>query len=711
MEDRNPNKKKRKKENKFNKRMKEKLFITFIIVMVLLTVVVVNTIRISVVDGSDYSILVLSQQDKTSKVLPFKRGDILDRNGNVLAISTKVYNLVLDPVVILKDKKYLEPTVNALVENFDLEREDLINTINEKSTSSYVVKLKKLTYEQIQNFSKLLDDKDNNPYIKGVWFEDEYLRNYPYSSLGASTIGYIDSGNVGACGIEKYYSDTLNGVNGRKYGFVNEDNAMETIIKPAKDGNTVVSTIDMNMQKIVEDKIHLWVEQYHPQNVAVIVADPNNGEILAMSSSKNEFDLNKPRDLTKYYTQEQIDAMSDEEAVANMSQIWRNYCVSDTYEAGSTIKPFTVAAALEEGVVSKDQSFVCDGAQLVGGWTIHCHKRSGHGAVSLAQSIMYSCNDALMQIASLIGKDKFCNYQEKFGFGLKTGVDLPSETSAAGLLYTPETMDDSSLATNSFGQNFNVTMMQMTAGFSALINGGNYYQPHVVKQIVNAEGAVVENVDKKLIRQIVSEDTSAFLRQALRDTVVAGTGTKASVAGYEVAGKTGTAQITGRRDEEAYVLSFMGYAPYDDPEILCYVIVDQPDVPDKSSSSYASLLFSEIMTEILPYSGVYPADVTAAEAAAAERKAAEEAAAAEAAAAVQDTQGQTEDEQNVETHESENNTDEETGEQSDENVQPAQPEDNAGIDESYEESAYGDIPEDANIISMQQDSPQSDVSE
>ncbi len=711
-------KNKKQRIRKFNKNMKKKLIATFMIFAVLVAIVVVNTVRISVVDGSDYRILVLSQQDKTSTTLPYKRGDILDRNGNVLATSTKVYNLILDPKAILDKEEYLEPTVNALTENFEINREELINTINQKAKSRYVVEVKGLTYEQIEKFEKILEDTDNNPYIKGVWFENEYVRNYPYSTLGAATIGYTDSGNKGAWGIEEYYSDTLNGVDGRKYGFVNSDNAMETIIKAPKDGNSVVSTIDMNMQKIVEDKIQLWVERYHPQNVAVVVADPTDGEILAMSSSKNVFDLNNPRDLTRYYTEEQIAAMSDEEAVNNMSQIWKNFCTSDTFEAGSTIKPFTVAAALEEGVVNKDQVFMCDGAQTVGGWTIHCHKRAGHGPVTLEQSIMYSCNDALMQIAALVGKNAFCDYQGKFGFGMKTGVDLPGEASAAGLLYTADTMDDASLATNSFGQNFNVTMMQMTAGFSALINGGNYYQPHVVKQIVNADGAVVENVEKKLIRQVVTEDTSEFLRQSLRDTVVAGTGSKAAVAGYEVAGKTGTAQITGRRNEDVYVLSFMGYAPYNDPKILCYVIVDQPDVPDRSSSSYASLLFSEIMTEILPYSGVYATDEAAAQQAAADRKAAEEAAKAEAAAqngeTVQNNETSqdanvaqsSEPAQNADTTQSSEPAQNTDAAQNGETVQSADTAqtaaDNAGADESYDDSAYGSIPDNANILSTEQ---------
>lgn len=596
---------KKNKVKHFNTKMKKKLMVTFIMIMIATIYILGHTLYISVANGKDFNLLVLSQQDSTSKVLPYKRGEIMDRNGNVLATSTKVYNLILDPYIILKDKKNLEPTVDALVSNFGLDKNELISVIHEKAKSRYVVQTKGLTFEQIEPFKKLQNDTDKNPNIQGVWFEDEYVRNYPYSTLAASTLGYTDKGNAGAWGIEENYNDYLNGTNGREYGFVNEENTMEKIVKKAVDGDSVISTIDMNVQQIIETKIQSWVDQYHPQNVAVVVTDPANGEILGMSSSKNVFDLNNPRDLSRYYTPEQIAAMSDEESVNNMSQIWRNYCISDTYEAGSTIKPFTVAAALEEGAISKDQTFVCDGVQNVGGWNIHCHKRSGHGVLNLTQAIMFSCNDSLMQIAAALGKDEFCDYQNRFGFGHKTGVDLPGEASADGLLYTPETMDDASLATNSFGQNFNVTMMQMVSGFSALINGGYYYKPHVVKQIVNSDGAIVQNSEKTLVKQVASSDTSEFLRNALFQTVVAGTGKTAAVAGYDVAGKTGTAQISGKKDDNVYILSFMGYAPYDDPKVLCYVLVDQPDVPDTSSSSYASRLFSEIMTEVLPYMGVY----------------------------------------------------------------------------------------------------------
>lgn len=610
----------------FNRKMKKKLLVAYLLIIVAILFVVGHIFYINFAKGDEYGLLVLSQQDSRSITIPYKRGDIVDRNGNVLATSTKVYNLILDPKAMLGGKnnktseEKLNATLDALVTCFGLNREEVSARIHEKKDSRYLVCTKHLTHEQVTPFKEMMNDE--NSKITGVFFEDEYVRKYPYSNLAATLIGYTNSGDSGSWGIEEYYNDTLNGTDGRQFSYFNSENVMENIIKDAEDGRSIISSIDMNVQGIIEKKIASWKEQYHPENVAAIVADPNTGEILGMSCSKNNYDLNNPRDLTPFYTEEDLQQVlenelqryteeeqaaltEDDKQLIILNRVWRNYCISDSLEAGSTIKPFTVAAAIEEGAVSKDQTFVCDGAEAVADKVIHCHKRDGHGTVSLTQAIMQSCNDALMQISFKLGKDAFCKYQSQFGFGLKTGIDLPGEVSCASLIYTQDTMRDIDLATNSFGQNFNVTMIQMVAGFSALINGGNYYQPTVVKQIVNPDGTVVENMDKKLVKNIVTQDTTDFLKNALHETVVAGTGKSAAVPGYEVAGKTGTAQIAGRRGEDAYILSFMGYAPFDNPEVLCYVIVDEPDVPDRSSSSYASRLFSEIMTEVLPYMGVY----------------------------------------------------------------------------------------------------------
>lgn len=600
----NKTKDKGKKLRVFTRSMKAKLARLFIVFLVALAGLGVILTRIYAKSGDKYAAIVLSQQTYSSKTLPYKRGDITDRNGNVLATSIRVFNLILDPYIMLSDKEYLEPTVNALTECFGYPREELIQQINDNKDSRYIIKAKQLTYDQIEKFQEKMNDKKNNPNIKGVWFEEEYKRMYPYSSLASGTIGFTVSGNKGNWGIEEYYNNYLNGTDGREYGYVNEDNTMDPIVKEPVDGNIVVSTIDINLQTICEKYVKKWKEDYNPVNVAAMIADPNTGEILAMVDSENIFDLNNPRDLKGYYTQEEIDAMDNENYLNSLSQMWRNYCVSDTYEAGSTIKPFTVAGALEDGKISTGDTFLCDGGEQYSDY-IRCHKRQGHGTLNVEQAIMNSCNDALMQIAAREGKESFCKYQSIFNFGMRTGIDVPGEASAEGLLFSVDKMGETDLACNSFGQNFNVTMIQMVAGFSSLINGGNYYKPHVVKQILNSEGGVIENYDKQLIKQTITKETSDFLRQSLVNTVEDGTGRTAAVAGYSVGGKTGTAQHHDKTKDE-YILSFLGFAPYDNPQVVCYVLVDNPDVQDNGSSSYACKLFSAIMSEALPYMDIFP---------------------------------------------------------------------------------------------------------
>ena len=599
-------KKKKRRIKSLTIRMERKLAWLFIIAVGALFLLVGRLIYINRQNGAKYEEIVMGQQSYTNKVIPYKRGEITDRNGNILATSIKVYNVVIDPKIITseQDGQYIEPTIEALDKCFSqLSADEIRKMIIDNNESRYIVddRLKKLTYEEIEELEEMMAE-DNN--IQGIWFEEEYKRVYPYSSLASATIGFSASGNVGVTGIEQYYNDYLNGTDGRSYGYVNEDNAMEGVVREATDGYNLVSTIDINLQKICEKYIDKWKEEYNPQRVTIILANPNTGEILAMADSESIFDLNNPYDLSGYYTEEEIAAMSDEEKMNNNNKMWRNFCVSDTYEAGSTIKPFTVAGALEDGKITTDMTFLCDGYEMYSR-PIHCHKRAGHGLLNVEQAIMNSCNDSLMQISRLEGIETFCKYQSLFGFGMRSGIDLPGEASCEGLLYTVDNMTMEALATNSFGQNFNVNTMQMIAGFSALINGGNYYKPHVVKQIVNEKGGIIQNFDKQLIKQTVTKDTSDFLRQALYNTVVAGTGKTAAVEGYQVGGKTGTAQHLDKTDD-SYLLSFLGFAPYDKPQVVCYAIVDSPDVEDGGSSSYACKLFSAVMTEVLPYMNIFP---------------------------------------------------------------------------------------------------------
>ncbi len=595
----------KKKEIVFSRKMQEKLAITFIIVIVALFALNIRLLYINSTKGEDYTVQVLDQQNISNLIVPFQRGDILDRNGVVLAKSIKVYNLIIDPKVILSKSDYLEPTVEALVECFGYDAGELRKIINDNSTRSYYVYAKKLSYEEIKGFLEIKENTKDNPYVRGIWFEDEYERKYPYSSLACHVIGFTSSGNVGTWGIEEYYNSYLNGTDGREYGYVNSDNIMEKIKKEATDGNTVVSTIDLKLQTMIEKYIAEWKEEYNPENIGVMLMNPQNGEIYAMASDVS-YDLNKPRDLTSYYTSEEISAMSDEESLNALNKIWRNYCISDTFEPGSTFKPITIAAALEEGKISASQTFDCDGAETIQGKLIGCHNRSGHGNISISQSIAYSCNDALMQIGFAQGVDIFTSYQSRFGFGQKTGIDLSGEASCEGLLYTADKMMNIDLATNSFGQNFNTTMIQMAAAFSSIINGGNYYEPHIVKEILNSKGGIVEEVGTKVIKQTVTKSTSDLIKQGLKECVESGTGTKAAVEGYIISGKTGTAQKLPREDKK-YLISFIGFAGYENPELVCYVIVDAPE-GENQASSISSVLFSKIMEEALPYLNIFPED-------------------------------------------------------------------------------------------------------
>ena len=335
--------------------------------------------------------------------------------------------------------------------------------------------------------------------------------------------------------------------------------------------------------------------------------DPKSGEILAMDTS-TRYDLNNPYDLSAYYSQEEIDAMDEKAKSDAWYKLWRNFCVNDTYEPGSPQKAFTVAGALEENIINGNESFDCGGFLSIGGHDIHCVSRFGHGPTTVVQGLMKSCNVVMMNISRMEGTDIFAKYQSIFGFGQKTGIDLPGEADAATLIYTAENMGPADLATNSFGQNYNCTMIQMAAAYASLINGGSYYEPHVMKQILNEQGSVVEKKEPVLVRETVSQSTSDFLKEAMFQTVETGTGKAAQVIGYDVGGKTGTAEKQPRSAKN-YLVSFAGFAPIEDPQVFVYVVIDTPNYPpgeQQAHSSYASAVFSKIMTEILPYLNIFP---------------------------------------------------------------------------------------------------------
>ena len=593
-------------------------------------------IRITVINasqGKQYSKQVLSQsqQKYDSRVIPFKRGDITDRNGVVLATSEKVYKVILDCKVVNTKEEYVEPTIKALVDVLGLDEETIQEKLEDETTKSsqYQILQSNVSINQKKAFEDYTDVSSDEAKetltkeeiaersnVKGVWFEEDYRRVYPLNSTASHLVGFTYTGDTADWGIEGYYSSTLNGVNGRQFGYYNSDDDVEqTIIDPVN-GNSVQSTIDLNIQQVVEKYIDKFMTgmangprgEQGAANVGVVVANPKNGEILAMATD-SPYNLNNPRDLTPYYSDEEIKQMKDKDdgtMLEALYGIWQNYCISDAFEPGSTVKPLTIGAALDADVVQPTDTFVCDGYQKFGDTMIRCsiYPRA-HGTETLSDLIKHSCNDGLMQIGALLGPEEFLKYQKIFNFGSTTGIDLPGE--ATGILHSEENLSSGSteLASASFGQGYTCTMIQEIAAICSAINGGYYYQPHVVSKIMNEDGDVIKDIQPVVTKQTVSSDVSALIRQYMGAVMESdGTGATAKVDGYSMGGKTGTAQKYPREDKK-YLVSFIGFAPLDDPQVVVYVVLDEPNAESQADSLYAQYLYKGIMTEILPYLNIF----------------------------------------------------------------------------------------------------------
>jgi stage V sporulation protein D (sporulation-specific penicillin-binding protein) len=593
---------------KFSSRMQARLLLVFCVITLLLVGLMGRLIYIMQADGDRYAKTVLSRQSYVSAVLPYKRGDIIDRNGTVLARSELQYRLILDPKRLLQNEDSISPTLAALKESFGIEAETIQTIMQEKPDSQYVTVVKNLKYDAVKSFKTMMEEnnkkKENSEKkIMGVWFEEEYVRAYPYKSLACDVLGFTSTDNTGYWGIEEYYNEELNGTNGREYGYYDSDLNIERIVKKPVNGNTIISTIDANVQRMIQEHIIAFNTEFGSKNIGILVMNPNNGEIIAMASNQ-EYDLNSPRSLEGIYPKAELAGMTEEEKTAALNALWKNDVISSGFEPGSTFKPVTIASALEEDIVTENTTYICDGGEQIGSSYIKCSKVTGHGEITLGEALMVSCNDALMQIVAQEGKDIFYRYQKSFGFGKKTGIDLPGEE--AGIIMSLDDLKSTELATSSFGQSFNTTMIQMAAAYSSLVNGGYYYEPHVVKQIVNDNGATIKNYDELLIRQTVSEKTSEFVQNYMYQTVETGTAQGAQVPGYAVGGKTGTAQKFPRA-AKTYVVSFLGAVPAINPEVVVYVMIDEPqNVVKQADSSIATKLASRVMTEILPALGIYP---------------------------------------------------------------------------------------------------------
>lgn len=621
-------------ENGLNKDMQKKLVVLFVLVLLAFAGLSIRMISITRDNGEQYKKTVLSQQKYASITLPYKRGDILDCKGNRLATSEKVYNMIVDAKVMRAKEESMEETLTALRTCFpSLDVTAIRNHVTDNPTSQYYIAAKRLTYDEISQFVEMDNDNENYPNIAGIWFEDEYKRIYPNNSLASDVIGFTVRGEGGQYGLEQYYNSVLEGTNGREYGYLNEDETLERTTIPAVDGYNIVTTIDANIQQIVEKHLYQFNEDNKnvardgngANNLGCIIMDIHSGEILAMASYPT-FDLNNPRDINQLIgmkkselngvvpydavvlTQENIEEelADDDMKNANLANLWKNFCISNTYEPGSTYKPFTVACGLESGKLTGDEYYTCNGALTVGPHSIKCHnyKKGGCGTLSVLGAVENSCNVSLMLMGRQIGPTTFLEYQNKYNFGLKTNIDLYGESRTDSLVFTGESMGETELATSTFGQGFNVTMIQMITGYCSLINGGYYYEPHIVSKITASDGSVVKTISPRILKQTISAQTSAQIVDYCIGVVKEGTGKTARPAGYMIGGKTGTAE-TVPRDRTNYILSFMGFAPADDPQIAIYVVVDRPNTWAQDNVGFATRLCRSILTEVLPYMNIY----------------------------------------------------------------------------------------------------------
>lgn len=538
-----------------------------------------------------------------------KRGTIYDANGNVLAESASVWQVVMSPVNFKNDKQR-QAAAKGLSEIFDLEYNDVLD--DTKQQSHYVVVKRRIESDEREKVLELIDTLKKDYNCSGViQLLDDYKRYYPKNSLASSVIGFTGSDDQGLEGIEYEYDSYLSGTPGR---IITAQNARGTDMPfryeqnvESEDGNNVYLTIDETIQSICEKYMQKGVEDNNVLNKGVCIAmDVNTGAILAMVTTDG-YDLNNPYELSAKdkkkikSTPKKKQAEAESAALSNM---WRNKAVADTYMPGSVFKMCVASAALEENLVNEKTSFTCTGSISVEGETIHCSNISGHGTQNFVEAISNSCNPAFIQIGQMLGAGKFRQYYQGFGFSDKTGIDLPGE--AEDSFWKEGKMGGVDLAVASFGQNFTITPIQMITACAAVSNGGYVVQPHVVSKITDSKGNVIKTVDKKIKRQVISDDTSKKMNEYLEYNTERQGATAGYISGYKVAGKTGTTEKRGVTKFESsfsedYISSFCGYAPADDPQIAMLVFFDTPDGDAYYGSQVSSPVFINIMSEVLPY--------------------------------------------------------------------------------------------------------------
>lgn len=603
--------KKKKRAQGPGKRVGRLLFVLCLTVS-LLAVVFLRVVYIKNVHGEEYQQRAQQQQiESTDVTIPALRGKIVDRNGNVLAESSRVYNVILDCQVLIEAKESLQiSTIEMLVSTLGLESEDVIRQYMTDAYKEYrYLKLDEglgISVAQMEELQKGID----NEKIVGIWFEEDENRQYINNSLAAHVIGFN-----GTYGVEQYYDEYLSGVSGRKMVVASNGSSFVEEYIAAENGKNLTLTIDSKVQYYMEQILQQGVASTNALKGCAICMNPKTGEIYGMVIMPT-FNLNNNVELIGL-SDKYKEKNPDKNAADYYSSVWTNYAISMTYEPGSTFKPMFASAALNEAVIGIEDTIVCGGTYDVYDATVQCAGKEVHGTETVADIIRNSCNVGMTKISEMMKTSKWLQYQEAYGFAQKTGIDLVGEAGdSLDLIYISEEqaaargstndMGPFEKATTAFGQGFRMTPIQLITAFSSVINGGEYLKPYVVSQIASDNGSIVEMQSKEVLRYTVSEEVSKAMRQYMYGTVSSGTGVSAQVAGYEIGGKTGTAEKInddGSYEEDKYVVSFIGFTPVEDPEVVLLVILDETD---RNTSAEAANLASQMFEKILPALGLYP---------------------------------------------------------------------------------------------------------
>ncbi len=574
---------------------------------------------IKLVHGEEYEKAAVVQQttQENEQILPAKRGDILDRTGKSLAISTDVYTVFADVHVIFQESQkagnetLIEDIANSLYQTIGYPVEDFKalfatdgsgNLIND--TYYYV-----LQKEVPMSTASEINDLD----LVGIHLEEQGKRVYPYGNIAAQTIGFIGGdGQSSNWGLENYYDSELTGQDGRYFVSYDENSNVRQIeVEPIK-GNTLVTTIDLTMQQYCDELVDKYGNQHNAKNAGIIIMKPNTGEIIAMSEYPR-FDNNYPGQLnlvTDPNFAAEDEALDDSQKGEHIYSLWKNYNISNTFEPGSIFKPILVSMALEEGIITNDDVFYCDGYKTFSDGTrvkcwVYDSTGGGHGKQTVEEALANSCNVAMMDIAEMVGPELFAEYQKEFGYGSKTGIDLPGEEDASSLVYGADELNEVELATGGFGQGFNATAMQDLIAFNATINGGKIVKPYVVSDILDSTGKVIAHREPEVLRQVISKETSDIVRQDMAATVEYGTGKNLAIDGYSIGGKTGTAELLPRGSGK-YAVSFIGYLPVDNPQYIAMGYLNEPDDYYTNHTSAVPMM-REVFQKLITYYNI-PSD-------------------------------------------------------------------------------------------------------